>query len=305
MVAEQARADAELKLRQKTAAAKLAIIKADGQAETKEGQKLKQQLLQIEQELADGEADSETRITEFKKKEAQEQIKTALDLAGSKIELGENVLDAVSDQLDKEGAAYQVAQDARKVLAIAEAWVNLQKQFNNNAVTASEMNIALPGSGTAFQIVQDGIAGVSAAVSVAKIAGFAAGGFTGMGMGQVDATGHRVAGVVHDNEWVAPKWMLAKPKYANIVGYLEAERKGYAGGGYTSAPSLPPSAADGGSQTDSATAAAVQQLTQAMLAHNERMDTWATTLGVDYHAGSAETAMQLRQKLKSEAGLSR
>ncbi|WP_151087396.1 hypothetical protein [Hymenobacter baengnokdamensis] len=303
MVAEQARADAELKLRKKTAAAKLAIIQADSKAEIKEVQKLKQDLLKIEDELATSEVDGEKRITEFKKQEAIDRQKTEMDLASAKIQLGSDVLDAVMSHLDQEGAAYQTAQALRKTLALAEIGVNLQKQLTNNAVTASEMNTALPGSGTAFQIVNDAIAVVGAAAAAAKVAGFAGGGFTGAGVGQIDATGHRVAGVVHDNEWVAPKWMLATPKFANVIGYLEAERRGYATGGYTGPASLPPSAAGGGSQADGATAAAVQQLTQIMLEHNDRINTWATNLGVDYHAGSAERVMQQRQQLKSGAGL--
>jgi hypothetical protein len=36
---------------------------------------------------------------------------------------------------------------------------------------------------------------------------------------------------------------------------------------------------------------------------NQRMNEWQERLGVDFHAGNAEEAMNLRKKLRSEAGL--
>jgi hypothetical protein len=51
------------------------------------------------------------------------------------------------------------------------------------------------------------------------------------------------------SEWVGPNWMMRSPKYANIFGYLEAERRRatpFAVGGVTaSAPMQLPSTAGG------------------------------------------------------------
>ncbi|MEA3344320.1 MAG: hypothetical protein U9Q16_01390, partial [Patescibacteria group bacterium] len=64
--------------------------------------------------------------------------------------------------------------------------------------------------------------------------GYSTGGFTGTGIGQRDETGFRVAGIVHEDEWVAPKWMVdGNPELFNT---LETSRaKGFADGGYTGA----------------------------------------------------------------------
>jgi hypothetical protein len=60
-------------------------------------------------------------------------------------------------------------------------------------------------------------------------AGFAKGGFTGIG------NKSDVAGWVHKGEWVAPKWMVAgfKPMFAFLEG-MRQNKKGFADGGYTS-----------------------------------------------------------------------
>lgn len=66
---------------------------------------------------------------------------------------------------------------------------------------------------------------------------YADGGFTGVGFGAPDHTGFRQTGVVHEDEWVAPKWML--DNNPAIFAQLEAIRKkgSFASGGYTSTPS--------------------------------------------------------------------
>ncbi|WP_242916335.1 hypothetical protein [Pontibacter liquoris] len=66
---------------------------------------------------------------------------------------------------------------------------------------------------------------------------FASGGFTGPGAGTADKTGFKVAGVVHENEYVAPAWMVEHPIYGAAIQQLEHIRLGgYANGGYTSLP---------------------------------------------------------------------
>ncbi|WP_185274724.1 phage tail tape measure protein [Chryseobacterium indologenes] len=88
--------------------------------------------------------------------------------------------------------------------------------------------------------------GVLGAIQIATIAAqplpekpsFDTGGFTGNGFGSPDASGFKAAGIVHENEWVAPKWMLEDPKTANVIDYLESVRTGktkpMAEGGFSS-----------------------------------------------------------------------
>jgi hypothetical protein len=61
---------------------------------------------------------------------------------------------------------------------------------------------------------------------------FEVGGYTGPGHHR-DHTGHKVAGVVHDGEWVAPKWMNSHPVYSQHIAALEnARMNGFAAGGF-------------------------------------------------------------------------
>jgi len=76
------------------------------------------------------------------------------------------------------------------------------------------------------------------AVSLASVIGplvkdgFAEGGYTGNGSGAPDKSGFKVAGVVHQNEYVIPKRMVEDPKWQPTIQKLESARlRGYASGG--------------------------------------------------------------------------
>jgi hypothetical protein len=58
----------------------------------------------------------------------------------------------------------------------------------------------------------------------------------------------RAVGVVHESEWVAPKWMVRSPNYGPMITALEnarIARRGFAGGGATTADTLMPVARAG------------------------------------------------------------
>lgn len=57
------------------------------------------------------------------------------------------------------------------------------------------------------------------------------GGYTGFGFGTPDSSGHKVAGVVHEEEYVIPKWMMQQTQVANVAGMLEDIRTGKAQNG--------------------------------------------------------------------------
>lgn len=82
------------------------------------------------------------------------------------------------------------------------------------------------------------ITAATTATQIALIAQqkFAKGGYTGKGSGNKDETGYKVAGVVHEGEYVVPKWMVESPKYSGTIASLESARTGaYADGGFTTA----------------------------------------------------------------------
>jgi tape measure domain-containing protein len=63
---------------------------------------------------------------------------------------------------------------------------------------------------------------------------FAKGGFTGEGFGAADKSGFKIAGLVHEDEWVGAKWMIEQRP--DIFAQLEKvrQRGSFASGGYTS-----------------------------------------------------------------------
>ena len=143
---------------------------------------------------------------------------------------------------------------ARKGLMLAETiWHGIQIGVRTAAhvagevlktvVTAAQWAIRLPLLllETGYNLVLAAIKGMSAMASIPYVGpilaiaalaaivaagsslmkkGFATGGDTG------GSNPGRVAGVVHEQEWVAPAWMRKNPKYAGMIDWLESERTG-------------------------------------------------------------------------------
>lgn len=117
--------------------------------------------------------------------------------------------------------------------------------FGAVGATAQAVATALTAGPIAGPILA-AIVGALGAVQVGIIASqplperpsFAGGGFTGDGFGSPDDTGYKPAGIVHQNEWVAPEWMTQHPRTAKVIDYLESVRLGkskpFADGGFSS-----------------------------------------------------------------------
>ena len=122
----------------------------------------------------------------------------------------------------------------RKAFAISQALINGALASMN--IWANN-TIPYPAA-LAFNIPMQVAIAALTATQVALIAQqkFAKGGYTGSGRGgDRDETGHIPVGVVHNDEYVVPKWMVKSPKYRPIIDNLESARKrGFAEGGYTS-----------------------------------------------------------------------
>lgn len=111
------------------------------------------------------------------------------------------------------------------------------------AATDSITAIASAGAGGKFGFdniayILAATAGIVAAGIAVKsaVTGFDQGGFTGGGFGSADESGYKVAGVVHEHEYVVPKWMVTSPKFSSTIAQLESARvsggAGFAVGGY-------------------------------------------------------------------------
>ena len=87
-----------------------------------------------------------------------------------------------------------------------------------------------------------------------------------MGWGSPDNSGYKPAGIVHEGEWVAPKWMMQSPQTANHIAMLENIRqsRGYAAGGSVSAPS-------GGGAAQNQNAASQNNLAQESMMINKQL----------------------------------
>ena len=123
-------------------------------------------------------------------------------------------------------AAEKKAAEERRQIALKEAAVNL----------ALGVIKAIPN------LVLMGVAAVAGAIQIATIksqkfakgGGVKRGGYTGEGYGQPDETGHIPVGIVHDGEYVIPKWQVRKNP--SLIRSLESDRlRGYATGGLATA----------------------------------------------------------------------
>lgn len=159
------------------------------------------------------ELDAIERIAEAKRKAAGDD-----DLALRKIE--------AEARLAREKAEKKAAEERKKV-AKREAIIQ-------GALAVIE---ALPN---AFAAIAAGIA-TAAQIAIIDKQTFYKGGYTGRGLYR-DQTGHRVAGVVHDGEWVAPRSMVEDPVIGPQISYLESvrrARRGYAEGGLATVSTRP------------------------------------------------------------------
>jgi hypothetical protein len=127
---------------------------------------------------------------------------------------------ALEAQLLKE---QEKAARRRKAMAITEAVINgalgIMQIWASKSVLPSPAAEIVKGVNTAALAT-------TTALQVATISAqkFAKGGFTGNGTVK-DETGYKVAGVVHEGEWVAPKWMVNSPSFKGIISSLEASRQ--------------------------------------------------------------------------------
>ncbi|MDJ1493336.1 hypothetical protein QNI19_10380 [Cytophagaceae bacterium DM2B3-1] len=145
------------------------------------------------------------------------------------------------------------------------------------------------------------IAGATGALGIAKIAAtplpeFAEGGYTGKGFSEADNSGFRPVGVVHEDEWVGPKWMVESPRYANVFKYLEAERtrkNGFAEGGYTSSSSKIPLPELPGSKSVDPSMQMMQEVSNKLTRIQETLEAWPTRLEVHNDVGDTQEKIKV------------
>lgn len=192
----------------------------------------------------------------------QDRIQQHIDLRQQNIDaLDQQLQDATGNQkiylqqqLKQEERALKASEEqqkkvrkeaavANKAFAIAQAGINAALSVTNLLATLID-----PTPVQAFKIAALAFTTALNIAAIAQIAAtplkYAQGGYTGGGAGTPDETGFKAAGIVHEGEWVAPKWQVQHPTYSPHIRFLESGRqRGYAGGGFAAAapPPLPQS----------------------------------------------------------------
>jgi hypothetical protein len=268
--AETSKQEALLAIQRHYASEKLALLQASGEGESLEALKLKNYILAIDKEIADGKISNEERVKEAKRILLDNQFETAKGFLSLGIDL-----------MEKDSAARKAFVTAFKGIQAAQVIMDGVREIQaiRRNAAANPMNALIPGYGIAIANVQSVLAGVKTAIAVNKIrtTKYATGGVTGGGsmidmsmdasgtwrmpdgvgtrnVGSFASGGHVGSasfGVIGERgaEWVGPNWMMRSPKYANIFGYLEAERRKatpFAVGGSTApTPAVPSSGGTG------------------------------------------------------------
>jgi hypothetical protein len=127
--------------------------------------------------------------------------------------IGGSIMNSVIGAISRMFAEWIVGRAAAGVASIL--WSTKEGAADVAAKTPGALLTSISSFGVA--------AAIGVAALVAALASFDVGGYTRTGSG-----GKRIAGVVHENEWVAPDWMTSDPRYGSIIAQLESVRTGSA-----------------------------------------------------------------------------
>ncbi|CAI9673192.1 phage tail tape measure protein [Elizabethkingia anophelis] len=196
-----------------------------------------QMYAQLQQNLNERELRSFTKNQEKKKKELLKQLNEGY--------INNEEYQKQMELLQVEMANKKAELEYRQAKADKTA-----RMFSIIGDTAAAIATALK-AGPIIGPILAGIVGAMGAVQLGIVSSqplperqsFDTGGYTGSGFGTPDSSGYKPAGIVHENEWVAPEWMLYNPQTARIIDYLETVRQGktspYAEGGKTTDTKTP------------------------------------------------------------------
>lgn len=182
---------------------------------------------------------------ELERQSAQEQRDLAANTLSNITQLTGAFTSFFASQKEKQLEA--AAGNAEKEAEINEKFAKREKRL---AIFESIINTSVAVVKALPNIPLSILVGTVGAIQTAAIANssFAGGGFTGLGIqDDPNERGRKIAGVVHDNEYVIPTKVLRRP--AGMALALEAERmRGFVDGGFTSIPTF----SDGGIGADQA-----------------------------------------------------
>ena len=129
------------------------------------------------------------------------------------------------ERLNKESEMQYKEAKMQKVIRIADAISATALGVANSLKVGGPVGIVLASLVGALGAVQ---VGIISSQPLPEKQSYATGGYTGNGYGQPDASGYRPAGIVHEGEYVTPKWMLQNPVVADTIFWMESIRTGRA-----------------------------------------------------------------------------
>jgi hypothetical protein len=290
--------EAKYSARQAAFDQELALIEASLGKESAEYKRV--QAAQLKDQQGFSKKEVADREKAFKQKQALQKME--MSTAGDVISFGLELLGQDAEARKKHHSLYTSLAAAKIVIDGTKEVAQIWEYSAENPANGPTMGAA----GIAMGAIQTAVAVARTAVALSKLGGgggdsgdntsYAKGGATGTGaglavspLGQLmamsgmsvgaggklqDGSGFAVAGVVHEDEYVIPKWQLADPQVAAVAQWLEARRlRGFADGGPTSGSSgaaLPVAAAS--PSTDGEKSYAVQtQMLDAMLLMNSQL----------------------------------
>lgn len=326
LLSQQAADDALYEARKAALERELVLVEGSLGKESKAYKKVLDEILKNETDHSTKEVASRKKATKTKQELLQAEMQTAGD-----------VLDFTLQLLDQDEEARKKNHALYVALAAAKVLIDGVTEVQHIWETSSEFGPA----GYALAVVQTALAAGRTAVALGKLRGgdgsdgggsYWAGGATGDGaglavspMGQLlqltgmsvgaggkllDGSGFAVAGVVHEDEYVIPKWQLADPQVAAVAQWLEARRiRGFADGGPTSStgPALPVPVASPSTDGEKNYAVQVQVQMLAVLGSlNERLagvEQWQRELQVTNNLRSTQAGLQVLQQAKLNSAI--
>lgn len=274
--------------------------------------------------------------------DAKKAQKAKGDLAKLELSIAGDVLGTTLDLLFQDEAARKKHHSLYVALAAAKIIVDGTKEVQaiweysaeqpENSLTAGVFGTVLAGIQTALAVARTGVAlgKIGAGGSGDGGGSYWAGGATGTGaglavspMGQLlamsgmrigtngkldDGSGFAVAGVVHEDEYVIPKWQRADPQVAAVEQWLEARRlRGFADGGPTTSSSAALPAPAASPRTDGEKTYAVQaqmlDVLQEVKGQLADVKTWQRNLQVNLNLRDTQSGLSTLKQVKQNSAI--
>jgi len=236
-------ADQKIIIEQEAADAIAAINKTTADKQIEESKRVEEAKREILQQSIEVAGQFATTLVNLAGQRADREKQIELDNLKAKNEQG---LITQAEYETKRKEIEKKAFEDKKKRDLAFVAIELAKQIvsiQTSAAANPSNAVTFGAAGISQAAILTGLAVASAGIQSAAILSqqFAEGGYTGDGFGKKDSTGFKQAGVVHEGEYVAPKWVLGTREGSELVNRLESIRTGkpnlvpnfgYANGGF-------------------------------------------------------------------------